>query len=123
MNIKRWVTVTPGGVHLPQGVFLSIKRHEEYVNNPQPHFQKTRFTLLMFPYGNVWSQIAPPAKGEFFPITEEWMWSEDGGLLMLERLIRKDAAFPIKGYFHRVYRYMIDHPDQIGIHLKRKKKP
>jgi hypothetical protein len=123
MNIKRWVTTTPAGVQLPPGVHLSIKRHEKYVSFPEPHFRKTQFILLMFPYGNVWSQTAPPDNDEFFPISEEWIWTKHDGILMLERLMRKDAALPIEGYFGMVYQYMINHPEQIGIHLKRKKKP
>lgn len=122
MNIKRWVTTTPVGVQLPSGIYFSIKRHEKYVGHPEPHFQKTQFILLMFPYGNVWSQIASPEKDEFFPITEEWMWADQDEALILERLLRRDAALPVKGYFKMVYRYMTNHPEQIGIHLKRKKK-
>jgi len=122
MNVKRWVTTTSDGVHLPPGVYFSIKRHEKYVGHPEPHFQKTQFILLMFPYGNVWSQIRPPEKDEFFPITEEWIWSEYKGILILEWLMRRDAALPVKDYFQAVYKYMVNHPEQIGIHLKRKKK-
>lgn len=121
MNIKRWVTTTPAGIQLPPGVHFSIKRHEKYVGHPEPHFQKTQFILLIFPYGNVWSQTAPPEKDEFFPITENWMWTDQNGTLMLEHLLRRDAAFPVKSYFKMVYRYMTVHPDQIGIHLKRKR--
>jgi hypothetical protein len=117
MSIKRWVTTTPSGIELPEGVYYSVKRFEEYQSDPEPHFEKTQYILLMFPYGNVWSQISPGV-----PITEEWMWSMYQGKTMLERLIRKDAAFPIQGYFKAARDYMIKNPDQIGIHLKRQKK-
>jgi hypothetical protein len=70
----------------------------------------------MFPHGNVWSQIELDV-----PITEEWMWSESDGELMFEKLLKRDAAIPINGYFKSAYDYMIKNPDQIGIHLKRQK--
>lgn len=116
VSIKRWVSVTPEGVTLPDGVFLSIKRREEYSVYPKPHFDKKVFTLLMFPYGNVWSMIAPDE-----PITESWLWSDNNGKIMLESLMMKDAAHPIKGYFESCKKYMEENPEQIGIHLKRKK--
>jgi hypothetical protein len=40
---------------------------------------------------------------------------------VLESLIRKDAAQPFPDYFSLCYKYMIENPDQIGIHLKRKR--
>lgn len=116
MSIKRWVTVTPNGVTLPSGVYFSIKRREDFIPIPTPRFEKKEFVLLMFPYGNVWSQISPGT-----PITEEWMWSEVDGMLILEALMRKDASNPVKGYFKSCHSYMKDHPEQIGIHLKRRK--
>jgi hypothetical protein len=115
MSIKRWVSITPGGITLPTGIFLSIKRFEKYCSEPKPHFDKVEFILLMFPYGNIWSQISPGV-----PITEEWMWSEIDGVTMLEALVRKDASRPIIGYFKSCHNYMLQNPDQIGIHLKRK---
>jgi len=107
MSIKRWVTVTPEGVTLPAGVYLSIKRRENFVAHPSPHFEKKQFVLMMFPYGNVWSQIAPDE-----PITEEWLWSEDGGMFILESLMRKDAAHPVRDYFKSCHQYMRANPDQ-----------
>jgi len=100
MSIKRWVT-----------------RTQEFVAAPNPHFDKKEFILMMFPYGNVWSQSAPDV-----PITEDWLWSEAGGQLIFEALMLRDAARPVAGYFQSCNRYMSDNPDQIGIHLKRKKK-
>jgi len=122
MSIKRWVSVTPGKIVLPAGVFLSIKRKEEFVPTPDPHFDKKEFVLMMFPFGNVWSQQAPDV-----PITEEWLWSSPGPgsgskITILESLMRRDAARPVDGYFASCHKYMIENPDQIGIHLKRKKK-
>lgn len=118
MSIKRWVTSTPDGIDMPPGVFFSVKRSEKFIPAPNPHFEKTEYVLLMFPYGNVWSQVSAGV-----PITEAWMWSDPGrsGLTMFERLVRKDVAFPLPGYFRKVYDYMTANPDQIGIHLKRKK--
>lgn len=116
MSIKRWSTITTLGINLPEGVYFSIKRHEGFVHDPYPYFKKTEFVLLMFPYGNVWSQI-----NVGMPITEEWMWAESGKKLMLERLVEKDAANPIKGYFEAVNEYYKENPDQVGIHLKRKR--
>jgi hypothetical protein len=116
MSIKRWVTVTPEGISLPNGVYLSIKRREKYHSGLDPHFEKIEYILLMFPYGNVWSQVEQDV-----PITEEWMWSESDGELMFEKLMNRDAAIPIQGYFKSAYNYMIRNPDQIGIHLKRQK--
>jgi hypothetical protein len=118
MSIKRWVTATPNGINLPDGVYLSIKRREFFVATPVPKIEKQEFILLMFPYGNVWSQRSPDV-----PIDENWMFSRtDDGKLILESLMQKDAARPIQGYFESVYKYMINNPDQIGIHMKRKKR-
>jgi hypothetical protein len=116
MSIKRWVTTTPGGIVLPPGVYFSIKRREDFIALPKPCFEKKEFVLLMFPYGNVWSQVSPG-----IPITEDWMWTEVGGMLILEALIRRDAAYPVREYFKSCHTYMTEHPDQIGIHLKRRK--
>lgn len=116
MSIKRWVTTTPEGVVLPPGCYLSIKRKEVFVASPSPRLEKQDFILVMFPYGNVWSQ-----KEQDVPITEEWLWSDAGGKTIFEHLFDKDAAKPIKGYFASCYEYMVKNPDQIGIHLKRKK--
>jgi len=124
MSIRRWVTTTPLGIDLPPGVYFSIKRHEEYSALPMPRFLKTEYVLLMFPYGNVWSQVEPGV-----PISEEWMWSEAGGKMMLERLMRRDAAFPVTGYFKGVRDLFLaedakrkaGRPHMIGIHLKRKR--
>jgi hypothetical protein len=117
MSIKRWVTSTPEGVVLPPGVFLSIKRKEEFVPMPNPHFSKKEFILLMFPYGNVWSQRSPDV-----PIDEDWMWGASGGRTVFESLMMKDAAHPIPDYFHSCHKYMVENPDQVGIHLKRKRR-
>lgn len=118
MSIKRWVTVTPEAqITLPAGVYLSIKRKEEFVPSPSPHFDKKEYVLMMFPYGNVWSQQKPDV-----PITEQWLWEIAGDSTVLEALMRRDAAQPLPGYFSACHRYMIENPDQIGIHLKRKKK-
>ena len=40
MSIKRWVTTTPGGIHLPTGVYLSIKRSESIVAATEPRIEK-----------------------------------------------------------------------------------
>ena len=117
MSIKRWLTTTQEGINLPPGVFFSVKRYEEFIPLPQPHFEKTEYILLMFPFGNTWSQIKVGT-----PITEEWLWSEESGETMFERLLLRDAINPLHGYFERVYDYMVKNPDQIGIHLKRKKR-
>ncbi len=117
MSIKRWVTSSGEGVELPPGTFFSVKRHEVFAAMPDPKFVKTEYILLMFPHGNMWSQVSPGV-----PITERWLWTEDEGLLMFERLLMRDAALPLPGYFERVYQYMLDNPEQIGIHLKRKRK-
>lgn len=117
MSIKRWVTTTPGGVHLPSGVYLSIKRKEKFIAIPKPHFEKKEFILLMFPYGNVWSQ-----KELDVPIDEEWMFSDTNGMTVLEQLMRKDAAHPVIGYFKSCLDYMQDNQDQLWIHMKRRRK-
>jgi hypothetical protein len=117
MSIKRWVTKTPEGIDLPDGVYLSIKRKEEFIAFPHAHFDKKEFILMMFPYGNVWSQSAPDV-----PITEQWLWSEVNNQLIFEALMLRDAARPIHGYFKSCYDYMVANPDQIGIHLKRKRR-
>lgn len=116
MSIKRWVTTSPEGVELPEGCYLSIKRREKFVAFPSPHLEKTDFILVMFPYGNVWSQI-----DNGIPITEDWLWSVHDGLTAFEMLLNKDAVKPVKGYFNSCHKFMIKNPDQIGIHLKRKR--
>jgi hypothetical protein len=117
MSIKRWLSTTPGGIRLPDGVYLSIKRIEKFVAEPTPHLDKIEFNLIMFPYGNVWSQIA-----EGVPITEEWLFSNGiNGKLMLENLMTRDALNPIKGYYKACYEFITNNKDQAGIHLKRKR--
>lgn len=118
MSIKRWVSLTPYGITLPTGVYLSIKRREMFIAKPHPHFEKQEFILMMFPYGNVWSQKIVDA-----PICEDWLWSvAEDNRLIFEHLMRKDAAFPVHGYFKSCHEYMRNFPDQIGIHLKRRPK-
>lgn len=117
MSIKRWVTTTPEGVKLPVGVYFSIKRKEKFVPLPDPHFDKKEFVLMMFPYGNVWSQIEPDV-----PINEEWIMSENNGITVLEHLMQKDAAFPVNGYFASCFNYMQNNKDQLWIHMKRRRK-
>jgi hypothetical protein len=118
MSIKRWVTSTPNGINLPDGVYLSIKRREFFIATPVPKIEKQEFILLMFPYGNVWSQRSLDV-----PIDEDWIFSKSSdGKLILESLMLKDASRPIQGYFESVYKYMTGNPDQIGIHMKRKKR-
>lgn len=117
VSIRRWVTTTACGINLPEGVYLSVKRKENYIAFPKPNIQKIEYILLMFPYGNVWSQIKVDE-----PITEEWMWTICKGMTMLERLMRRDAANPLNGYFKSVHSYLMENPDQVGIHLKRKRK-
>lgn len=116
ISVKRWVNITPMGITLPPGCYLSIKRKETFEALPTPKFVKQDFVLVMFPHGNVWSQ-----KEENDPITEDWLWSEEGGKTIFEMLIDKDFDRPINGYFSSCYEYMRKNPDQIGIHLKRKK--
>lgn len=117
ISIKRWITTTPSGIRLPSGVYYSIKRKEEYKTDPKPRFDKIEYVLLMFPYGNVWSMYGK----EEHPITEDWMFSEQDGKLILEHLMMKDAACPVVDYFELCYKFMVENPDQIGIHLKRKR--
>lgn len=116
ISVKRWVNITPLGATLPPGCYLSIKRRETFEARPEPKFIKQDFVLVMFPYGNVWSQ-----KEEGIPITEEWLWSEENGKTIFEWLLDKDYSRPVNGYFKSCYDYMNKNPDQIGIHLKRKK--
>jgi hypothetical protein len=116
MSIKRWITTSPFGIKLPDGVYLSIKRCERYHSDPEPRFEKIEFILLLFPHGNMWSQVESGV-----PITEEWLWSESGKEMMFEKLLKKDMINPVKGYLKAAYNYMLNNPDQIGIHLKRQK--
>lgn len=116
-SIKRWTTSTAEGINLPPGVFFSVKRSEHFESEPQPHFEKIEYILILLPYGNVFSQSKPG-----IPITENWLFEELNGKLMLERLMDRDAAKPIPGYFQSVHEYMQNNPDQIGIHLRRKNK-
>ena len=117
MSIRRWYDTILHDIKLPPGVYVSIKRLEKFVAVPAPKFDKKEFLLVMLPYGNVWSQISPDV-----PITEDWLLTETDGMLVIEALMRKDAAVPVRGYFETCYKYMINNPDQIGIHMKRRKK-
>jgi hypothetical protein len=117
MSIKRWVTTTPVGVNLPPGVYFAIKRKEKFIALPKPHFEKKEFVLMLFPYGNVWSQKEPD-----IPIDEEWLFSESGGKTILELLMRKDAAYPVVGYFKTCFEYMQNNRDQLWIHMKRRRR-
>jgi len=125
MSIKRWVTTTPEGIDLPPGVFFSIKRREEFVPLPKAHFVKQEFVLMMFPYGNVWSQ-----KGPDDPITESWLFEVAGSGTILEALMKKDAAFPVDGYFRGAHdlfkaedgKRKAGKPNILWIHTKRKDK-
>lgn len=116
ISIKRWVTTTNIGNPLPAGCYISVKRKETFIASPKPKLDKTDYVLVMFPYGNVWSQIEPNV-----PITEDWLWSEQDGKTIFEMLMEKDAAKPVIGYFAACIEFMKKYPDQIGIHLKRKK--
>ena len=126
MSIRRWITSTPTGIELPEGVFYSVKRKEEYSALPSPRLNKTEYILWMFPYGNVWSQ-----KENCDPMSEEWMFSDDDdGMLVIEHMILEDANIPVPGYFESVYSLFSDEkrkldsgePHMIGIHMKRKRK-
>ena len=125
VSIKRWMSITPNGIVLPDGVFFSVKRKEHFVASPSPHFEKTEYILVMFKYGNVWSQSAPGV-----PITEEWLFSEtEDGKLILEALMLKDASNPLKGFWKSVYnQYLVEKAKEdagkstlLWIHMKRKK--
>lgn len=125
-SIKRWVTESPESkIRLPEGVFYSIKRHETYVAaSPRPFFEKKEYVLLMMPFGNVWSQREPGV-----PITESWLWEPAGDSIILEKLVRRDAAKPLPGYFRRVYEMFLQEDAKrragkehiLWVHLKRKK--
>ena len=116
ISVKRWVNITPEGVHLPAGCYLSIKRKESFEALPTPKFVKQDYVLIMLPHGNVWSMI-----DDDLPLTEDWLWSKVGNKTQFEVLLKKDFEEPIIGYFQECKKYMDDNPDQIGIHLKRKK--
>jgi hypothetical protein len=116
MSIKRWVTVTPSNFCLPEGVFYSVKRREEFITEPKPHFAKREYAILMMPYGNVF-----PSLEDGNPITDEWLFSERLGKLNIEYLIEHDVKNPLREYFQLCHDYMASNPDQIGIHLKRQK--
>jgi hypothetical protein len=115
-SIKRWHSVTENSIELPIGVYISSKRSEEFKPLPDPHYEKQTYSLLMLPYGNVWSMFkdgTPFDINNIFNIVE--------GKTIIEHLMIKDAANPIEGYFSSVYAYLLKNPNQVGIHLKRKK--
>ncbi len=116
MSVKRWVTITPDNFCLPEGVFYSIKRKEEFKNDPKPKIIKCEYIIILLPYGNVF-----PCLEDGSQITDKWLFTEVNGKLNLETLIEYDAKNPLPDYFNQCYKYMIENPDQIGIHLKRQK--
>lgn len=117
ISIKRWVSASPAeSIRLPDGVFVSIKRRETFVPMPTARIEKVEYLLVMMPFGNVWSQRATDV-----PIDEPWLWSVADGKLILEHLLDRDAANPMPGYFRSCSDYARNNPDQIGIHLKRKR--
>jgi len=118
VSLKRWIQTTPSGYKLPEGVFLSIKRKEVFVSTPTPHFEKIDHLILMFPYGNVW-----PLTDTGKPITEDYLLGQISGRPRLLDMMDHDAENPLTEYFKLCKEFMDQNPDQIGIHLKRKRKP
>lgn len=117
ISIKRWMTTSPEhGIRLPEGVFLSIRRKESFVPYPAPRIQKVEYLIVMLPFGNVWSQRASEV-----PIDEPWLWELSEGRLILEHLVARDSENPLPGYFRSCKDFATANPEQIGIHLKRKK--
>ncbi len=125
ISLKRWVTSTSSGIEFPPGTFLSLKRREDYVPFPKPHYVKLDYVLIMLPYGNVWSQ-----KGQDQPISEEWLTESHDGVLVLESLLKRDAAHPVPDYMKTTYKLFQDEdakrkagrPNILWIHTKRKDK-
>ncbi|NBW00069.1 MAG: hypothetical protein EBR67_11320, partial [Proteobacteria bacterium] len=62
VSVKRWVNITPAGVTLPNGCFLSVKRRETFEAMPRPKFIKQDYVLLLMPYGNLfyWNNEGDP---------------------------------------------------------------
>lgn len=114
-SIKRWTTVTPNGIKLPEGVYYSVKRSDTFMSDPEPRFEKIEYSLILLPYGNVITHFAPET-----PMTEQLLFMDVDGKTTLERLLDHDVEKPIAGYFKSVLKYMNENPDQIGIHLRRK---
>lgn len=106
---------TPEGIELPLGVYFSQKRKEDFIGKPTPRFEKTEYVVMMFPYGNVWCMH------DNIPIDEKWLFSEINGVLVIEHLMIKDAHNPLPNFYRNCYKFMIENPDQIGIHLKRRR--
>lgn len=117
ISVKRWVNISPtGSVPLPPGCYLSIKRRETFEAFPAPKFKKEDYMLVMLPYGNI---VFTDLEGK--PFEESYLWIESNGITNFESLLENDINNPLPGYFQSCYDYMQKNPDQIGIHLKRKK--
>jgi hypothetical protein len=117
ISVKRWVTLTPAGVTLPPGCYLSIKRRESFEAIPRPKFVKQDYILLLMPYGTVFF-----GDGEGRPLSEPDIWLQTGsGRTYFEEMLEKDINNPLPGYFKTCHTYFANNPEQVGIHLKRKK--
>ncbi len=126
ISIKRWVTDTPSGIKLPEGVYYSVKRQEKFFASPSPRFEKIEYVIIMAPNGNV---ILKNRLEE--PLTEKDLWDvSSSGETYMEEILRKDKEKPIIGYIESCFKmYQIELEKQnsgkesvLWIHTKRKKK-
>jgi hypothetical protein len=126
ISIKRWISETSSGMKLPEGVFYSVKRQENFHAFPSPKFEKTEYVIIMTPNGNVTLK-----NREDEPLKEKDLWSQsENGEMYIEEIIRKDSESPIRGYIESCYSLFKSELEKensgkdsiLWIHTKRKKK-
>jgi len=120
ISIKRWNSVTPSGVVLPEGVFYSISRMEKFIPRPKPSFKNIRYFIVMLPYGNVHAAID---NDEDNPINEEWVFEfMEDGRTRLQHLIDADRQRPIKDWYQKCNEWIESHEKMRFIHITNKYK-
>jgi hypothetical protein len=125
ISIKRWTSELPETqLTLPNGIFYSIKRLEEYEpNNGKPYLKKTEYFILLLPHGNICFMNV-----DSLPLNEVDFFKMINNKYYIESVIKNDIENPMKGYLKRC-KEMFDEEDLkrknnednlLWIHMKRK---
>lgn len=126
-SIKRWNVETPTGVRLPAGTYYAVKRHESFVPFPKPSLVKRDFVIIFCPNGNVFYSQKTSESGGLIPITEDWLYSVENGMMNIERLLYVDCEKPVPGYIESAYKNFLEEKEKadrgeetsLWIHMKR----
>lgn len=126
-SIKRWNVETPTGVRLPNGTYYAVKRHESFVPFPKPSLVKRDFVILFCPNGNVFYTQKTSHSGGLIPITEDWLYTVENGVMNIEKLLSYDQEKPVPGYIESAYKNFLEEKEKadkgeensLWIHMKR----